>query len=329
MRTTLKRMRAGAVVDIALIAAAAAIAPASFAQSYPERPIRFIVPFVPGGGLDITARAIAPRLSEYLGKPVVVDNRPGAGGAIGLELAARATPDGHVMVMASASHVIQAVLIKARFDFFRDLAPVSEIVSSPYLLVSTPGLAARSVKDLIAHAKASPGKLNYASSGSGTLQQLSMELFKHAVGIDVLEVPYKGVGPSLIDLTAGRVQIMMSSLASLAPHVRAKSINALAVTAPERTPVFPELPTMIEAGVADFVVEQWQGALVPTATRRAAVERLQHEIAKAVQQREVAALFANDGAKAVASTPPQFKAKLDAERTRWAKVIRQAGIKAE
>jgi tripartite-type tricarboxylate transporter receptor subunit TctC len=306
----------------------AAAAP-SVAQEYPSRPLRFIVPFVPGGGLDITARAIAPKLSEGLGKSVVVDNRPGAGGSIALGIAARATPDGHVLVMASASHVVQALLRKADFDFFRDLAPVSEIVSSPYLLVANPGVPARDVKELIAYAKANPGKLNYASSGTGTLQQLSMELFKLNAGISAVEVPYKGVGPSLIDLAAGRVQIMMSSLASLAPHVRSKAIVALAVTARDRTPVFPDLPTMSEAGVPGFVVEQWQGALAPAATPRDILERLQREIAKALQRPEVHQFFANDGAATIASSPSRFKAKLEAERVLWGKVIREARIKAD
>jgi tripartite-type tricarboxylate transporter receptor subunit TctC len=302
---------------------------AALGQNFPTRPVRFIVPFVPGGGLDITARAIAPKLSEALGKPVVVDNRPGAGGAIGLGLAARATPDGHTMVMASASHVVQAILAKADFDFFRDLAPVTEIVSSPYLLVVAPGFPPRSVKELIAQAKANPGKLNYASSGTGTLQQLSMELFKHTVGIQVVEVPYKGVGPSLIDLTAGRVQMMMSSLASLAPHVRAKTIIGLAIASRERSATLPELPTMAEAGVPGFIVEQWQGALVPSGTPRAVVERLQRDIARTLQAPEVATFFANDGARTVGSSPQQFRAKLDLERATWAKVVKQAGIKAE
>jgi tripartite-type tricarboxylate transporter receptor subunit TctC len=299
------------------------------AQAYPTRPVRFIVPFPPGAGLDITARAIVPRLSEALGKPVVVDNRAGAGGIVGLELAARATPDGHTVVMASASHVIQAILAKARFDFFRDLQPATEIISSPYLLVITPSLPVKSVKELVAYAKANPGKLNYASSGPGTLQQLSMELFKTNVGIDAVEVPYKGVAPAFIDLAAGRVQVMLSSLASLAPHVRAKTISALAVTARERAPTLPDLPTMIESGVPGFIVEQWQGTFVPAGTPASNVEKLQREIARALESPELANFFANDGAKIVAAPPVEFKAKITRERAMWTKVIAQAGLKSE
>lgn len=313
----------------AMVVACAVTSQFTMAQSYPSRPIRFIVPFPPGGGLDITARLVAPRLSEYLGKPVVIDNRPGAGGAVGLDIASKATADGHTVVMASASHVIQALLARSGFDFFRDLAPVSEIIATPYLLVTYPRLPVKTVGELVAYAKAHPSKLNYASAGNGTLQQLAMELFIHSTGIQALHVPYKGFAPALTDVMAGRAHMLMSSLAALAPHIRAKTIHALAVTSAERSPVLPEVPTMAEAGVAGFVVDQWQGALAPAGTPPPIVERLHREIARALQQPEVASFLAKDGSQAIGSSPRQFRAKLEAERTKWAGAIRQAGLKPE
>lgn len=298
------------------------------AQSYPARPVRIIVPFAPGGGLDVTARLISPKLSESLGWPVVVENRPGAGGAIGLELAARATPDGHTMAILSASHLIQDILGKSRFDFRRDFAPLSEVLASPYVFAVYPGLPVKTVSELVAYAKSHAGKLNYVSAGNGTLQQLSMELFNQAVGVKIVEVPYKGLGPAYPDIFAGRVQMMMSSLASLAPHIRAKRLHALAVTSSARAPVLPELPTMVEAGVPGFIVAQWQGLVMPAATPAAIVERVQREVAKALRYPDIAAFLANDGAQAVGSSPKQFRSSLEADRKKWAKVVQQAGIRA-
>lgn len=312
-----------------LIAITLMVCGSAAAQSYPARPIRLIVPFAPGGGLDITARLISPKLSENLGKPVVVDNRPGAGGAIGLELAARATPDGHTMAILSASHLIQDLLGKSKIEFMRDFAPVTEVVSTPYVFAVYPGLPVATISELVAYAKSNAGKLNYASAGNGTLQQLSMELFNQGVGVKVLEIPYKGLGPAFPDIFAGRVQMLMSSLASLAPHIRAKLLRALAVTSSERTAVLPDLPTMIEAGVPGFIVTQWQGLVMPAATPAAIVEQVQRSVAKALESRDVATFLANDGTQPVGSSPQRFRSSLEAEREKWAKVIRQAGIRAD
>ncbi len=314
------------VAGIALIAGMAS-GTCARAQEYPTRPLRFIVPFVPGGGLDVTARLIAPGMAQALGKQVVIDNRPGAGGAIGLEMAARATPDGHTFVMISASHVIQAVLGLGNFDFFRDLAPVSEVIATPYVFVAYAALPARSIKDLVAYAKANPGKLNYGSAGSGTLQHLSMELFLQAMNIQALQVPYKGVAAALPDLFSGRTHIMMSSLSALAPQVRAKTLMALAITSRERNAALPDLPTMIESGVPGYEVTQWQGVLITAGTPAAITARLHGDIARAVKQPDVATHLANDGSTVVASTPVAFKMALATERKKWSAVIQRAGIK--
>jgi tripartite-type tricarboxylate transporter receptor subunit TctC len=301
----------------------------AFAQNYSLRPLRLIVPFAPGGGLDITARLISSKLSESLGKSVVVDNRPGAGGAIGLELTARSNPDGNTMAILSASHLIQDLIGKSRFDLMRDFAPVTEIIATPYVFVVHPALPAKTVSTLVAYAKSNAGKLNYVSAGSGTLQQLSMELFNLAVGIKVLEVPYKGLGPSFPDIFAGRVQMMMSSLAALSPHIRAKLLHAIAVTSSERTGIFPELPTMIEAGVPGFIVNQWQGLVMPAGTPSPIVNRIQSEVLKSLQHRDLALFLSNDGSQPVGSSAQQFKSSLVAERAKWETVISQSGIRTD
>lgn len=329
-----RRRQVGSVTGVQIradILAAVAFPALAFsnahAQDYPTRPLRFIVPFVPGGGLDVTARLIAPGLTQALVKQVVIDNRPGAGGAIALEMAARATPDGHTFVMISASHVIQAVLGMGNVDLFRDLAAVSEVISTPYVFVAYPGLPARSIKELVAYARANPGKLNYGSAGNGTLQHLSMALFLQAMNIQALQVPYKGVGAALPDLFSGRTHIMMSSLSALAPHVRAKTLMALAITSRDRNPVLPELPTLSESGVPGYEVMQWQGILITAGTPTTILTRLQRDIAQTMKLPDVARHFANDGLTVVASTPHVFKTTLDAERKKWSTVIKRAGIK--
>jgi tripartite-type tricarboxylate transporter receptor subunit TctC len=299
------------------------------APDFPTKPVRLIVPFAPGGGLDILARLFAPKLTESLSQPIVVDNRPGASGAIGLELTARARPDGYTLVIMSASHVIHAIVNKTNYDLFRDFAPVTQTSASSYVLVVSPGLAVRSVSELIAHAKTNPGKLNYISSGNATLQHLATELLAVTVGLKLVHVPYKGVGSMLPDLMSGRVQIAMASATSLAPHIRAKSVRPLAVTSSQREPILPGVPTMGEAGLSGFVVTQWHALLAPAGTPRAVVERLQGEIAKTLRQPDVAARLTNDGTAIVASSPPEFAAFLKAEHDKWAKVVKQAGIRAE
>ncbi len=302
---------------------------AALAQSYPTKPIRFIVPFVPGGGLDIIARLIQPKLSENLGQSIVVDNRPGASGAIGLELAARARGDGYTLVIFSASHVVHAALYKTSYDLYRDFAPVSEISHAPYVLVVYPGLPATSVSEFIAYAKSNPGKINYISSGHATLQHLVTELLAVTVGVKLVHVPYKGVGAALPDLLSGRVHMITASITSLAPLIRSKGVRPLGVTSTQRMTLLPDVPTMIEAGIPGFTVTQWHGLLAPAGTPQPTRERLHGEIVKAVQQPDVASRLAADGTESVASSPQEFAAFLKAEREKWAKVIQQAGIRAE
>ncbi len=312
---------AAAILALLLLGPGAAIA-----QGYPGRPIRFLVPTAPGGGLDVVARLVAPSLTERLGKTVVVDNRPGASGTIALEIVARAAPDGYTLVIMSASHVIYPLLNKTGFDLFRDFAPVSQIAAAPYVLTVYPQLPIGSVSEFVAYAKANPGTLNYASSGLGTLQQLATELFAVTVGVKLVHVPYKGVGQAFPDLLSGRTQMTMSSVAAMAPLIRSKGVRPIAVTTEKRTAMLPEVPTMIEAGVPGFVVTQWHGLLAPAGTPRPVVERLYREIAYALKRPEVASRLAADGTEGVGSPPQRFAEYMKSEREQWAKVIRQAGI---
>lgn len=300
----------------------------ALAQGFPNRPVRLLVPTVPGGGLDVVARLVATPLTENLGKAVVVDNRSGASGAIALETTARATADGHTMMIFSSSQIIHAELNKTPYDMFRDFAPVIQTTSAPYVLTVHPGLPVRSVSEFIAHAKAHPGTLNYASSGIATLQQLATELFASTVGVKLVHVPYKGVGQAFPDLMSGRTQLTMSSVSAMASLIRSKALRAIAVTSTQRTAMLPEVQTMIEAGVAGFVVTQWHGILAPAATPRAIVERLNREIAKVLQQPEVLAKLTADATDVAGGSPQQFAAHMKSEREKWAAVIRQTGLTA-
>ena len=308
---------------IALLMFAAATA---VAQDYPARPIRLLTPVVPGGGLDFIARLIAPPLTDNLGKSVVVDNRPGASGAIAMDITARAAPDGYTLAIFSVSQVIYAEMNKTTYDMFRDFAPVSQVAAAPYVMAASPQLPVTSVVELIAYAKANPGKVAYASAGVATLQQLATELFAATAGIKLIHVPYKGVAAAFPDMIAGRTQMTISSMAALAGLLRSKHLRALAVTTAQRTAMLPDVPTMIESGIPGFVVTQWHGIVAPAGTPRAAIDRLYRGIARSLQQPDVAARLAADGTEAVGSTPREFAAHMQAERDKWTSAIRQAGI---
>ena len=301
-------------------------ATAGLAQNFPTRPLRIIVPTAPGGGLDFVARLMGPTLTESMRQTIVVDNRPGASGVIGLELTARATPDGYNLMVISATHVIYTALNKTNFDFFKDFAPISQLTAANYVLVVTPSLAPKTVSELIAYAKANPGKLNYASSGVASLQHLATEYLGALEHVQFTHVPYKGVGAAIPDLASGRIQMTMSSITSMNPHIRAKRLRPLAVTGKERSPVLPGVPTMIEAGVKDFVVTQWIGVIAPAGTPPGRVERLYQEFAKALKQPDIATRLARDGTDAVGSSPKAFSAFMREESAKWLKVAKQAGI---
>ncbi len=307
---------------------AAVLSPAQ-AQQYPTKPIRLIVPIAAGGGPDTIGRAVAQKLTDNLGQTMVVDNRAGASGAIAVELAKQAAPDGYTILLISASQVIRPLLFKVPYDLFRDFAPITQLSAQSYVLMASPTLPVKSVSELVAHARANPGKLNYASVGLGSQIHLMTELFRTLARIQAVHVPYKGIGPAYPDLIAGNIQFMFGSIITSQGHIRAKRLQALAVSGPKRIKALPELPTVSEAGVPGFAVTQWYALLAPAGTPRAIVEFLNKETNKALHQPEVSGRIAAEGSEAVGSTPQQLAAHMKTEQDKWAKVIREAGIKGE
>jgi tripartite-type tricarboxylate transporter receptor subunit TctC len=314
---------------IATLWVAAVVFSPAQAQPYPDRPIRLIVPIAPGGGPDTISRAVAQKVTEQLGQTLVADNRPGASGAIALDLARLAAPDGYTLVTISASQVIRPLVYPVPYDIARDFAPVSQLSAQSYVLMANNALPVRSVKDLVAHAKAHPGKLNYASVGQGSQIHLMSELFRSLAGIDVTHVPYKGIGAAYPDLMAGTIHFVFGGILTALPHVKAGRLRGLAVSGAKRMSALPDLPTVAEAGVPGFAVSQWYAVLAPSKTPRAIVDRLNREINKALDDPEVSRRIAAEGSEAIGSTPQQLGAHIQSERARWARVIKQAGIKGE
>ena len=313
------------------LAAMAAPFPAAFAQAYPSRPIRFIVPFAAGAGvLDIMARLVGQHLGQSLGQQVLIDNRPGAGGNVGAEVAAKAVPDGYTMLMGAVALVVSPYLYaRLPFDPLTDLAPVTQVNSAPLMLVVHPSLPVNSVAELIAYAKARPGALNYGSGGVGATPFLATELFKSMAGIDVVHVPYKGGAPALADLVAGQLSFMIENVPGTLPFVKDGKLRALAITSRQRLALVPELPTMEEAGVPGYEMIGWNGIFVPKATPPEIVARLNAELVKVLRSTEVGEQLARLGAVPVGDTPEQFGAFVKAESARWGKIIKDLGIKPE
>jgi len=310
-------------------AGAAFIAGPVRAQSLPKQ-IRVVVPYSPGGGADTTARFIQPRLQDALGATVIVDNRPGAAGMIGDEVVAKAAPDGGTLLMGAFAHAVNPLIQpKMPFRTPEDFAPVSLLVSVPELLVITPSHPAKTVADLVALAKAQPGKLFYASSGNGSAQHLAAELFKLRTGTDIGHVPYKGGGLAVGDVAAGHIPFYFGNMSAALPQARAGHVRALAVTSAMRSPAAPDVPTMAEAGVKDCVISEWNGILAPAGTPQPLIDRLHAELAKIMREPEIKAKFADLGAEAIGSTPAELASFMEAERAKWAEVVKAANIKIE
>jgi tripartite-type tricarboxylate transporter receptor subunit TctC len=302
---------------------------AAFAAAYPDRPIRLIVPLAPGGAMDTIARGIGIRLTDSLGQTVVVDNRGGGGGTVGAGIAKAADPDGYTLIMMSATSVIRPLLYEANYEMFRDFTAISQVSAQPYLLVVNPKLPVKTVPELVAHAKANPDKLNYASAGQGSIIHLATELLRVQTGTRMVHVPYKGMGAAYPDLIAGHTQMALASIVSGQPHVRAGRLRGIAVTSPQRSKSSPEFPTIAESGVKGYAVTNWYGLLAPAKTPRPVIERLHRETVAVLRLPDVAKRFAADGADAVGSTPQAFSAHIKAEGEKWARVIKQAGIKGD
>lgn len=302
---------------------------AIWAQDYPNRPIRLIVGFPPGGAADILGRIAAQRLTEAFGQQVVVDNRGGAGGLIATETAARAGPDGYTLLFTSIPHVINPHLYsKVSYDAIKDFAPVVQFVAVPLMLASHPVLPARSVKELVAHAKAAPGQINYGSGGSGSSGHLAMELFKSMAGVQFVHIPYKGVGPMMTDLLAGQVRLTISSAVPLSPQVKSGKLRGLAVTSPQRSPSFAELPAIAET-VAGYEVVNWFGILAPSGTSRAIVARVNREFNSALASPALRERLSAQGADAVGGSPEEFARVIRSDFTKWAKVVKESGAKVD
>lgn len=303
---------------------------AAFAQAYPVKPVRIVVPSSAGGGTDIVARILAPDLSKRLGQQFVIDNRPGAGTMIGIEVAAKSPADGYTLLMGLSTLAINSALYKkVPYDPVRDFAPITVAASSGSIIVVHPSVPVKSVKELIAFARARPGQMNYASAGTGTYPHMTMELFLSMAKLKMVHIAYKGTGPAMIDMLAGHTAVMAGTMVTTMPQIRAGRLRGLGITTAERNNVAPEIPTVAEAGLPGFESVQWYGLLAPANTPRDIVNRLNGEMVKILQQPEIRQRFAGDGAEPVGNTPEQFAAYIKSELTKWATVAREAGIRPE
>ncbi|MGH8634335.1 MAG: tripartite tricarboxylate transporter substrate binding protein [Burkholderiales bacterium] len=303
---------------------------ASALAQYPERPIRLIVSYPPGGGTDVTARAIAPRLSELLGRQVLIDNRPGAGSTIGTDLVAKAAPDGYTLHMTDTTFgIIPGLYAKLPFDALRDFQPVTQVTSVPVGMVVHPSLPARSAKELVALARAKPGALNFGSGGVGTPVHMAGELLKLAAKIDIVHIPYKGAGPAFSDLIGGHFHLMFPTLQSAVPHIKSGRLRLIGLTTEKRSSAFPDTPTLGEAGYPGVLATAWFGIQAPKATPQSVVARLHAETIKVLREPTVRQRFETEGADVIGSSPDQFSAFIAIEIAKWTKVVADAGIKAE
>jgi tripartite-type tricarboxylate transporter receptor subunit TctC len=297
------------------------------AQGYPAHPVKFVVPYPAGGAADILARVVGQKLSERLGQPVVIDNRPGAGTAIGSELVAKAPADGYTILMGTvSSHAINPALnTHVGYDPIKDFAPISPVASLPFILDVHPAVPANSVAELIALAKAHPGKLNFASAGNGTSNHLAGELFKSMAGIDIVHVPYRGSAPALSDVIAGQVTMMFDLTITSLPQIQAKQVKALAITTPKRSALAPDLPTVAESGLPGYAVDAWFGVFAPAGTPMPIVDRLNADTVAAMSLPDVRERLAGQGAEPLTSTPAAFADFVRSEAAKWQKVIRESG----
>ena len=314
-----------------LLAAATllAIAPTVSAQDYPTRPIRVIVPFAPGGGSDFIARFMAQRLSELLGKPFVIENKPGAGGNLGTEQGVRAAADGYTLTLIASSYTVNPAIHKLNFDPVNEVTPIIQLSRGPLLVLVNPSLGASTLQDLIAMAKKKPGEIMYASSGQGSIIHAATELFNLKAGIKMIHVPYRGTGPALTDTLAGQTQVFFSSAATALPHVQSGTLRALAVTTAKRLPALPNVPTVAEAGLPGYEVDLWHGLLAPKGLPRTIVDKINKAANESLTLKDTAEKLATDGVAPAGGTPEQFMATIRKEIDLWKKLAADGVIKAE
>jgi tripartite-type tricarboxylate transporter receptor subunit TctC len=325
------RLAARAVCAAAALALAAALPHATFAQAYPSKPVRVIVPFAPGGGSDAVGRVLGQKLGERLGQPFLVENRTGAGGSIGAAAVAKAAPDGYTLLLGSISEVVlfPAVNPAAPYDPLKDFAPIGLAGTVPFVLVASETVPARTVQELVQLAKAEPGKLAYGSAGNGSTTHLAMELFASMAGVKLAHIPYKGSAPVMTDLLNGTLQLALSTMPATLPHAKSPKLKMLAVSTATRAAAMPEVPTMQEAGVRGYATALWTGLLAPAGTPAAIVDALGREVAAALADAEVRAALMRQGAEPSAGAPAQFAAQIRSDLETWRAVVREAGIKGE
>ena len=310
--------------------ALAALAGAAASQDYPNKTIRMIVPFAAGGPTDVIARTIAQKLTESWGQPVVIDNRGGAGGNLGTDIAAKAAPDGYTVVMVIVGHAINASLYsKLPYDPVKDFAPVSPTGAATIVLVAHPSLQAKTVKELTALAKSKPGKINWGSPGTGTPHHLAGEMFKTLTAIDMVHIPYKGAAPAIVDLLGGQVSLAFVSLPAALPHIRAGKLTAIGTSGAQRSAVAPDVPTIAEAGFPGYELENWYGLLAPAGTPRTVVTKLNGEVVKILQTPDVKERLNSQGFEIRTSTPEKFAAYIKSEIVKWAKIVKDSGAKVD
>ena len=312
---------------LALALLLALTAPA--AAEYPDRPVRLIIPFPPGGSNDVVGRLVANQLSEKLGHKVFVDNRGGAGGVLGTEAAAAATPDGYTLLIISIAHAVNPALYKLNYDPIKSFAPISILATGPNVLVVNPQLPVKTVAELLALAKEKPGTLDYASAGVGSFQHLGGELFKLTAGVNLQHVPYKGGGPAMADVIAGHVTVMFSSLVQTTPFIQSGQLRALGTGGAKRNPVLPDVPTIQEAGVPGYVADNWWGIMAPAGTPQPIVDRLYKDVQAVLTSPELKAAFDREGASAVTMSTAEFSTYIENEIVKWGRVVKEGNIKAQ
>jgi tripartite-type tricarboxylate transporter receptor subunit TctC len=325
------RRRRELLIALIALAWATQVTAADSGQSYPNRPVRFIVPFAPGGSTDTLARTVGQKLGEALGEQVVVDNRSGGNGNIGTDLVAHAAPDGYTILLGYIANLAigPSLYAKLPFDPVKDLAPVTQLAVAPNILVVHPSVPAKNFKEFIAYAKANPQKVNFASAAVASPGHLAGELLNHAAGIHMQHVPYKGSGQAVVDVVGGQVQVMVSGMSSVMPHIKAGRLRALAVTGAQRSPAVPDIPTIAESGFPKFEATAWYGVLVPARTPKAIVTRLHDEIVRALKMPDVKERLESVGFEIVGSTPEAFGAYIKSEIVKWAPVVKASGAKAD
>ncbi|HEV8110443.1 MAG TPA: tripartite tricarboxylate transporter substrate binding protein [Burkholderiales bacterium] len=311
------------------LALAATLAFASSAQDYPTKPVRIIVPFAPGGGSDFIARFIAQRLTGSFGKQVIVENKPGAGGVLGIEQGVKSPPDGYALTLIASSYTVNPSVYKLHFDPVGDITPIIQISQGPLLVVVRPSLAANNIKELVALAKSKPGQINFASSGQGSVIHLATELFDTLAGVKMNHIPYKGTGPALTDTIGGQTDVFFSSTATAMPHVQSGKLRALAVTTAKRIPALPNVPTVAESGVPGYEVVLWHGLIGPKGLPGPIVERINRDVTKVLGLQETAAQLQTDGVAPAGGSAAQFGAQIRKEIGMWRKVVADANVKVE